>query len=225
LTNHSYIRDRAETVHLARFDVVVLIETTSPTAARDLETTSLYRALVETQTSQATDLHVMTARNARRIGDVDKTRPGVFLFNYFVGDSPDVVLELWDYLAGWYAAETGLDNSTLLAPLEGERSDYVAINFARWDGSLLGVLLGQVSKRSSWTYVLANLEANRVGAMPVLYRVANLALQPIGARPSGRSTPSSGQSWKPLVGAMALGAERWERRSPSSGGEARSGGS
>jgi len=144
----------------------------------------------------------MTARNARRIGDVDKSRPGVFLFNYFVGDSPDVVLELWDYLAGWYAAETVLDNSTLLAPLEGERSDYVAINLARWDGSLLGVFLAQVTKRSFWTYVQANLRANHVGAMPVRYRVANLALQSVRAQPSGRAIPS----WKPLVGAMALGA-------------------
>jgi hypothetical protein len=32
---------------------------------------------------------------------------------------------------GQAAVETGLDNSTLLAPLEGESSDYLAINHAR----------------------------------------------------------------------------------------------
>ena len=40
------------------------------------------------------------------------------------------------YLAGRYQAETGLDNSTLLKPLEGEYSDYVLIKHARWDGNL-----------------------------------------------------------------------------------------
>jgi hypothetical protein len=44
---------------------------------------------------------------------------------------------VWDYLAGWYEAETGLDNSILLEPLKGEQSDYVLINHARWDGNLL----------------------------------------------------------------------------------------
>jgi hypothetical protein len=104
----------------------------------------------------------------------------VFLFNYFVGDDPDVVLNLWDYLAGWYAVETGLDNSTLLVPLEGERSDYVAINSARWDGNPLGFVLQQATKESFRSYVLANLEANHVGAMPVLYRLAPRASQPAG---------------------------------------------
>jgi hypothetical protein len=194
-----YIRERADTLHLARFDVVVLIETTSPAAARTVETTPAYQALIETLTSQATDLHVMTARNAKRIGDVDTTRKGVFLFNYFVGDDPDVALELWDYLAGWYTVETGIDNSTLLVPVEGERSDYLAINNARWDGSLLGVFLRQATKRSFWTYVQANLEANHVGAMPILYRVVNPAPQAVSVRPSR-------PSWRLLAGAMTLGA-------------------
>ena len=117
-------------------------------------------------------MHVIAARNAKRIGDVDKTRPGLFLFNYFVGDDTQVALQLWDYLAGWYEVETGLDNSTLLVPMEGERSDYLAINNARWDGSLLRFLWRQMSKKSFRDYMLANLDSNRVGAMPVLYRLA-----------------------------------------------------
>jgi hypothetical protein len=75
-------------------------------------------------------VHHVAARNVRRVGDVDKTRPGLFLFNYFAGADPALAAELWDYPAGWYEAETGLDNSTLLAPLEGEQSDYVLINRA-----------------------------------------------------------------------------------------------
>jgi hypothetical protein len=119
----------------------------------------------------------MAARNAKRVGDVDKTRQGLFLFNYFVADDARVMLQLWDYLAGWYAVETGLDNSTLLVPLEGERSDYLAINNARWDESLPRFLWRQFSRKSFRTYVLANLEANRVGAMPVLYRLASSSQQ------------------------------------------------
>jgi len=91
--------------------------------------------------------------------------------------------------------ETGLDNSSLLVPLEGERSDYVAINNARWDGSPLGVFLQQVTKKSFRSYVLANLEANRVGAMPVLYRLA-----PRPAHPAQRA-----RLWALAAGAVALG--------------------
>ena len=81
-----------------------------------------------------------------------------------------VALQLWDYLAGWYAAETGLDNSTLLEPI-GE-ADYVFVNHARWDSSLPRFLLRQLTKPSFRTYVLANLRANRTVAMPILEQLA-----------------------------------------------------
>ncbi len=103
---------------------------------------------------------------------MDRTRQGLFLFNYFVADEADVALRLWDHLARWYEVETGLDNSTLLVPLEGERSDYLAINHARWDLSVPRLMSRQFGKRSFRTFVQANLAANRVGAMPVLYRLA-----------------------------------------------------
>src|SRR5215211_1815077 len=171
----SYLKERADSIHLARFDVVVLIETASPEVAREVQQTPDYRGLVDALESEARDMHVMVARNAKRIGDVEKTRDGLFLFNYFVADDANVALELWDYLAGWYEVETGLDNSTLLVPLEDEASDYLAINNARWDGSLPRLLFRQLSKKSFRTYMLANMEANRVGAMPILYRLADAA--------------------------------------------------
>jgi hypothetical protein len=127
----SYLKERADSIHLARFDVVVLIETASPEVAREVQQTPDYRALLEALEGEARDMHVMVGRNAKRIGDVEKTRDGLFLFNYFVADDANVALELWDYLAGWFEAETGLDNSTLLVPLEDEASDYLAINNAR----------------------------------------------------------------------------------------------
>src|SRR5437763_4297099 len=168
----AYLKERGASIHVPRFDIVVLIETTSVAAIREVQGTGPYEALLAALQGHAKRLHVMAARNAKRVGDVDKTRDGLFLFNYFVADDAGVMLQVWGYLAGWYAVETGLDNSTLLVPLEGERSDYLAINHARWEESLPRFLWQQFSKKSFRTYVLANLEANRVGAMPILYRLA-----------------------------------------------------
>lgn len=167
-----YLTEQAGVIHPARFDVAVLIATTSPSAALEVKATPEFAALLDTVRVGAEDLHIVGARVAKRIADVDTSRDGLFLFNHFVADDTDVMLALWDYLAGWYAVETGLDNSILLAPLECEHSDYVAINHARWDLSLPGLLARQLSKTTFRTYVQANLEANRVGSMPVLYRLA-----------------------------------------------------
>src|SRR5438067_255601 len=168
----AYLKERGDAIHVPRFDIVVLVETRSVADIRTVQSSGPYAALLDALRSQARRQHVMAARNARRVGDVDKTRQGLFLFNYFVADDAGVMLQLWDYLAGWYAVETGLDNSTLLVPLDGERSDYLAINNARWEESLPRILWRQFSRKSFRPYVLANLEANRVGAMPVLYRLA-----------------------------------------------------
>lgn len=167
-----YVRQHKDQVRPARFDVVVLVETTSPEATRQVQATPAYQALYDLLRDQARRLHVIAARNAKRVGDVDKTRPGTFLFNYFVGDDPQVVVALWDYLAGWYQTEIGMDNSTLLAPLEDQASDYVVINHARLGGSLLGFAARQFSKKSFRNYVVANLDAHNVGAMLILYRLA-----------------------------------------------------
>lgn len=40
------------------------------------------------------------------------------------------------HIAGWYAVETGVDNSMVLTPLHAAPSDYAFINFARWNESL-----------------------------------------------------------------------------------------
>jgi hypothetical protein len=167
-----YVKGRPAPLPLAWFDVVVLVETTSPGAASEVRAAPPYQALVEALAEQARRIHHIAARNVRRVGDVDKTRPGLFLFNYFAGDDPGLAVELWDYLAGWYEAETGLDNSTLLAPLEGEKSDYVMINHARWDHNLAMFMARQLPKKTFRSYMLANLAAHHLAAMPVLYRLA-----------------------------------------------------
>lgn len=148
----------------------MLIETTTPGSISDVEADSRYQQLSGSITSAAREHHLMRARCLRRAGDVDKTRQGLFLFNYFTARDPGVALDLWDHLAGWYAAETGLDNSTLLGPLG--TADYVFINHARWDLPLPTFAARTFGKRSFYRYVLANLSANNTAAMPVLYRLA-----------------------------------------------------
>ncbi|WP_329500584.1 hypothetical protein [Kitasatospora herbaricolor] len=154
----------------ARFDVAVLVETTSVDSLDTVEDTDAYQELSTSFAKAGADTHVMRARCAKSTGDVDKSRPGLFLFNHFVAQDPAVALELWDHLAGWYARETGLDNSTLLQPL-GD-SDYAFVNHARWDVGLPEFLLRQLAKPSFRSYVQTNLLVNRTGAMPVLYRLA-----------------------------------------------------
>ncbi len=154
------------------FDVVVLVETVSPGAAGEVRESPAYQELAATLTEKARRVHQVAARNVRRVGDVDKSRPGLFIFNYFVGEDPGLAAELWEYLSGWYAAETGLNSATLLEPLEGEQSDYILINHARWDGNLAAFAARQLPKKTFRSYMLANLKANHVAAMPVLYRLA-----------------------------------------------------
>jgi hypothetical protein len=82
------------------------------------------------------------------------------------------MLDLWDYLAGWYEVETGLTNSVGLLPVEGEPSDYVIVNWARWDENPLRHFWHQLSKSSFRSYVVANLEANHAASMPIYCRLA-----------------------------------------------------
>jgi hypothetical protein len=119
--------------------------------------------------STARVIHAMRAHNSKRMGHVDTTRQGLFRFTYFVADDAMVMVDLWESLAGWYAVETKRNNGILLTPLDGQQSRYVAIDLARLDERLLW---RQLAQKSYKTFVQANLEANQVGTMPVLYRLA-----------------------------------------------------
>lgn len=156
--------------HQARFDVAVLVETSTVDDLERVEHTAPYQQIAAAIDKASDDTHVMRARCAKFTGDVDKTRPGLFLFNHFVAEDPAVALELWDHLAGWYARETGLDNSTLLQPI-GD-ADYAFVNHARWDVGLPRFLARQLAKPSFRSYVQTNLLVNRTGVMPVLYHLA-----------------------------------------------------
>lgn len=161
---------RRHGVHHARYDVVVLIETTSPEVIGQVQESETYRILHDALVAASTDLHVMAARCTRSLGDVDKSRPGLFLFNYFIAEDADVALALWERLSGWFVKQSGLTNSTLLQPID--KSDYVFVNHARWDYGIPRLMLHQLAKPSFRSYVLTNLLINRTGAMPVFYHLA-----------------------------------------------------
>ncbi len=166
-----YLRQRRGSVHPPRHDVLVLVETTSPGVARQVQRSPAYEAVMDALRKNTAATRVIVARNTKRIGDVDETRQGLFLFNHFVADDVGQGLELWEYLASWFTKEAGLENSVVLQPLEDERSEYSFINEVRLSSSL-PKYVWQLTKKSFRSFVLANLDANRVGAMPAFYRLA-----------------------------------------------------
>ncbi|TAM89320.1 MAG: hypothetical protein EPN43_07200 [Jatrophihabitans sp.] len=155
----------------ARFDVAVLVETSSPAAAEAVRTEPAYVQLARLLQDASADVYATSATCTRSLGDVDHHRQGLFLFNHFVGTDREDLTRLWEHLAAWYVAEAGLDNSTLLAP--SDPAGFVLINHARWDGrGPLRLAVEQFRRRTFRTYVRANLRANGVVAMPVLARLA-----------------------------------------------------
>jgi hypothetical protein len=156
--------------HPARFDVHVLVETTSPDQLTALEASEPYARLRKELDTEASRVDTMQARCVKCIADVDKTRAGLFLFNYFVAEDADMALKLWDHLTGWFMTETGLDNSTVLQPTD--RSQYAFVNHARWDHGVPRLWLRMFTKPSFWWFVQKNMNENRTASMPTLCRLA-----------------------------------------------------
>lgn len=160
-----------EGVHKPGFDLVVLIETTDLATAIALQATAPYTDLIAGLKAKSDYVHVVRARNGRRIGSVDFSRDGVFLFNYFHGEAPQKLIPIWEYTAGWFEDRTALDNSELLVPEPGLDSEYGLINHCRWDH--WHDILPDLALRPTFkSYVLDNFAANGVSPMPILYGLA-----------------------------------------------------
>jgi hypothetical protein len=85
--------------------------------ARNLLQSTALRDVQARLRDSSEDLYITLASNIRRIGSVDHRRRGIFLFNYFFAASEGQNLDVFDYTAGWFQDETGLDNSELMRPL------------------------------------------------------------------------------------------------------------
>ncbi|NGN69300.1 hypothetical protein G5C51_36115 [Streptomyces sp. A7024] len=161
---------RSSGVKPARFDVAVLVESSNPGDLPAVRDSGPYKELSNILGAAATDVRETPARCAKAIADVDKSLPGLFLFNHFVAEDPALAMELWDHLASWFMDHAGVDNSTVLEPLEPGEADFAFVNHARLKGPLPYYALRQFATPSFRSFVTGNLLANRTGAMPVLCR-------------------------------------------------------
>lgn len=173
---HELLRRRA--IRPARFDVVVLVRTVDPAGALRLRDDPVYRQLRAEVGAAALDIYEIAARNVRRIADVKPNRGAVFLFNYFYADEPQQLIPVWAYTAGWFVENTALPDSEVMAPLDGQRTEYGIINHASWPH--WQTFLPQLALLPSFRrFVLATFAANNIAAQPILYRlVATYTRQP-----------------------------------------------
>ena len=166
-----FIEERKDKVHIAKFDFAILIETTSLEVIENIKNSRAYQIIEKEIKDSSVFTHIINATNIKHIGPVNHKKQGVFLFNYFFADSLKQNLGIWEYTAGWFQQETGLDNSTVLLPTSNTQSKYSIINHCRWD-KLSDILPSLIFKKSFHSYVLENFYANNVAAMPVLYKIA-----------------------------------------------------
>ncbi|NKY31739.1 hypothetical protein HGA13_01435 [Nocardia speluncae] len=160
---------RGAGVRPARFDVVVLVRTESVAALAAIRTDPAWRELAGLLGESARRTHLVAASSPARIGDVDHGPDHWFLFNYFYGDDPRTVHDIWEYTAGWFQRKTALPNSVPLRPLPGELADYTLINHASWP-ALRTFLPGLLFRPTFRSFVLANFAANGIAAQPIIYR-------------------------------------------------------
>ena len=153
--------------------MAILIEATTLEAINTVKNNDAYKQMEIAIKNTSTFTHIITATNERHINSVDHNKQSVFLFNYFFADSLQQNLSVWEYTAGWFQKETGLDNSTVLLPTDKQQSKYTIINHCRWD-KLTDILPSLIFKKSFHSYVLDNFYANNVAPMPVLYKIAQM---------------------------------------------------
>ena len=166
-----FIEERKDKVHIAKFDFAILIETTSLEVIENIKNSRAYQIIEKEIKDSSVFTHIINATNIKHVGPVNHKKQGVFLFNYFFADNLAQNLGIWEYTAGWFQQETELDNSTVLLPMSNPQSKYSIINHCRWD-KLSDILPSLIFKKSFHSYVLENFYANKVAAMPVLYKIA-----------------------------------------------------
>ncbi|WP_017570316.1 hypothetical protein [Nocardiopsis halotolerans] len=143
-----------------RFDVMMLVETASPERNGDVVASAGFDQL-------GADL-VMPADNPARIGDPESPSTGIYLFNHFTAPDGDAGVRVWEGLAGWYTAKTGVDNSIPLRSVGDER--FAFVNYARLPGGAASFMVNQLVRPSFHRFVRGRLRANGMVALPILCR-------------------------------------------------------
>lgn len=163
-------RKQSKTFHIA-YDIVLLIELKSIEKIEELKSTNGFIEIINEIEKSSSYHFIFNAKNIRRIDSVNHKKNGVFLFNFFVAESKEQNLGIWEYTAGWFQNQTNLDNSTLFDSIDSQQNTYSVINHCRWD-SFLDILPSLIFKKTFKTYVLDNFAANDVAAIPILYKLA-----------------------------------------------------
>jgi hypothetical protein len=145
------------------YDAVLLAQTTDLQSAEELIQSSKVTIALE----EFSEAVALAGFNARRIADVDHSRPGVFLFNFFTADTAEANLDAWQHTAGWFQDVTGLDNSTVIRPTSGA-TEFTLINHCRWD-HYAKVLPALMLRPSFRTFVLNTFRTQAVAPHPALY--------------------------------------------------------
>lgn len=142
------------------YDAVLLVTVAAPDRVADVLDSEAYR--------QLDGELVMTARNTRRIGVTGDDPSATYLLNHFTAPDPERAVAVWEELARWYVDKTGVDNSTLLQPLDD--APYTLVNHVRLPGGPVRFLLAQLIRPSFFKRVRAALRAEGMSALPVFYR-------------------------------------------------------
>lgn len=169
-TGKKLIKEKFYDVHVAKFDIVILIECASVEDALTIRETRALETIVKLTRLRSTYLDIMVYKNPKRINEVSKDTDGIFLFNYFYSEDTKTLLDVWEYTAGWWTKNANLTNSTPLQPVLAG-SSYNLINHCRWD-NLIDVLPSLIFKPNMKRFVLKNFTDNNIVAMPILYRLA-----------------------------------------------------
>jgi hypothetical protein len=151
-----------------RFDVTVLVEADAPGSLSDVAASPPVTALRGLLHESASRVKEVQARCVRAIADVEKRREGTYLFNYWVAADRATALDVFDHLASWFQAKTGLRNSTVLQGIGDD--DFAFVNHARWDAGVMTIAAHQFLRPSFYRFVRPNLAANDIQVYPALYR-------------------------------------------------------
>jgi hypothetical protein len=153
---------------VARYNLEILIESTGVETLVSVQDDPAYPELLSLLAARTIEPVITVGHNVRRIADVP-ANGRLHLFNHFLTDREDA-LEVWDYLAGWYQREMRLTNSEVIAPNDPGATPFAFINHASWNMGVARFIARQLSRRSFRSFVIANLRANEVWALPYLYR-------------------------------------------------------
>ena len=147
---------------MPKYDAVMLVRARTGPCADEIRDDPAVRG--------AEPATVFLAANAARFGDTENPAAGVnVLLNHFVGTSDrSAAVDTWRQISGWYAAKTGIDNSTLLRTQDS--APYVVVNYARLPGAVVAFMLQQLLRPSFYRYVRALLKRHRLTSLPLFVR-------------------------------------------------------